>query len=239
MRPAVVLADDHMLFLEGIRAVLATQFNVVGAVSNGLLLLQEAVRLRPDVVLLDISMPVLNGLETAQQLRKILPSAELVIVTMHSELEYVREAFRLGASGYVLKSSPIQDLITAINEVLSGRRYVSQGIANLSLDLLTTPSNGVHELSSRQREVLKLIAEGKSRKEIAALLKICIKTVEFHRATLARKVGLRNVADITRYAIEHGLIASESTHRFRVPSIDGYAVSSVALAVPRSETPLH
>jgi len=213
MRPRLLLADDHTLLLEGIRLMLEPEFELVGSVEDGQALLAAAKTLKPDIILLDISMPVLNGLDAAHRLRKLLPSAKLIFLTMHSDSDYVAEAFRAGAMGYLLKRAAASELKIAIREVMKGHHYVSPLVARNALELLIstakpegTPSE---RLTPRQREVLQLVAEGRSRKEIASLLNISLKTVEFHKANLARMLSLRTVADFTRYAIKHRIIATE------------------------------
>lgn len=213
MRPRVLLADDHTLLLEGIRLMLTPQFDLVGCVQDGQAVLAAAEKLKPDVILMDISMPVLNGIEAARQLRKIVPSPKLIFLTMHGDSGYVTEAFRAGASGYLLKRSAATELITAIREVLKGHQYVSPLVTPNALELLIgsskRESNFANSPTPRQREVLQLVAEGRNRKEIAETLHISVKTVEFHKATLAREFNLRTSADFTLYAVEHGIIANE------------------------------
>ena len=212
-RPRLLLADDHTLLLEGIRLMLEPEFELVGSVEDGQALLAAAEQLKPDVILLDISMPVLNGIDAARQLRKIIPSAKLVFVTMHGDTDYVTEAFRAGASGYLLKRSAASELVTAIREVLKGHHYVSPLVTRNALELLIggakSGSKLADTLTPRQRQILQLVAEGRTRKEIAGTLGISVKTVEFHKATLARELNLRTSSDFTLYAIEHGIIASE------------------------------
>jgi DNA-binding NarL/FixJ family response regulator len=213
VRPRVLLADDHTLMLEGIRLMLEPEFELVGSVEDGQALLAAARRLTPDVILLDISMPLLNGIDAAVQLRKILPSARLIFVTMHADADYVTEAFRCGASGYLLKRAAASELLTAVREVLKGNHYVSPSVTRNTLNcLIASPSAErklSHTLTPRQREVLQLVAEGRSRKEVAEILHISVKTVEFHKAALTRELHLKTPADFTRYAIEHGMISSE------------------------------
>ena len=215
MRPRLLLADDHALLLEGIRLLLEPEFELAGSVEDGQALLAAAEKLKPDVILIDISMPVLNGIDAARQLRKIVPSAKLVFLTMHGDADYVTEAFRAGASGYLLKRSAASELITAIREVLKGHHYVSPLVTRNALELLIGGSKAESKfadgLTPRQRQVLQLVAEGRTRKEIADTLNISVKTVEFHKATLSRELNLRTSADFTLYAIEHGIIASERT----------------------------
>jgi DNA-binding NarL/FixJ family response regulator len=212
-RPRLLLADDHTLMLDGIRMLLEPEFELVGCAEDGQMLLTMAIDSKPDVILLDISMPVLNGIDAAHQLRKSLPAVKVIFVTMHADAEFVTEAFRAGAAGYLLKRSAASELLTAIREVLKGNHYVSPLVTRNALDLFIASSKaGVKpgdRLTPRQREVLQLVAEGRSRKEIGAALCISVKTVEFHKAALMRELNLRTAADFTLYAIEHGMIASE------------------------------
>jgi DNA-binding NarL/FixJ family response regulator len=213
MKPRLLLADDHTLLLEGIRLMLEPEFDLVGSVEDGQALLAAARTLKPDVILLDISMPRLNGIDAARRLRKLLPSARLIFVTMHSGADYVTEAFRAGAMGYILKRAAASELLTAIHTVLKGNHYVSPLVTRNTLDLLISSSKPGGKLSDsltpRQREVLQLVAEGRSRKEISGILNISVKTVEFHKGKLMRALNLQTVADFTRYAIEHGIITAE------------------------------
>jgi DNA-binding NarL/FixJ family response regulator len=213
MKPRLLLADDHTLLLEGIRLMLEPEFDLVGSVEDGQALLAAAKTLKPDVILLDISMPRLNGIDAARRLRKLLPSARLIFLTMHADADYVAEAFRAGAKGYLLKRAAASELLTAIHAVLEGSHYVSPLVTRNALDLLISSSKPRGKFSDgltpRQREVLQLVAEGRSRKEIASILNISVKTVEFHKGKLINQLNLRNVADFTRYAIEHGIIPAE------------------------------
>jgi DNA-binding NarL/FixJ family response regulator len=212
-RPRLILADDHTLLLEGIRRLLEPEFDLVGSVENGQELLAAAKVLKPDIILLDISMPVLNGIDAAHRLRKILPSAKVIFVTMHSDPDYVAEAFRAGAKGYILKRAAASELLAAIREVMKGNHYVSPHVTKSALQSLIASSKpggkSSERLTPRQREVLQLVAEGKSRKEIGAILNISVKTVEFHKASLMRLLQLRTVADFILYAIKHGIIDTE------------------------------
>jgi DNA-binding NarL/FixJ family response regulator len=213
MKPRLLLADDHTLLLEGIRLLLQPEFDLVGSVEDGQALLVAAKTLKPDVILLDISMPRLNGIDAARKLRKLLPSARLIFVTMHADADYVAEAFRAGAMGYILKRSAASELLTAIRAVLKGNHYVSPLVTRNALDLLISSAKprvrSSDRLTPRQREVLQLVAEGRSRKEIAGILNISVKTVEFHKGKLMHELNLQTVADFTRYAIEHGFISVE------------------------------
>ncbi len=206
-RPRLLLADDHALVIEGLKKLLEPEFDVVGTVEDGHSLVHHVRDLLPDVVLLDISMPLLNGLEAARQALKAAPRAKIVFVTMHSELAYVTEAMRAGGSGYILKRSAASELVTAIWTVLRGGVYITPLIPqppdgdSISAALESDAAGSV--LTTRQREVLQLVAEGKSTKEAAAVLDISIKTVEFHKTAIMRKLGIHSIAELTRYAIEH------------------------------------
>jgi DNA-binding NarL/FixJ family response regulator len=213
MKTRLLLADDHTLLLEGIRLMLEPEFDLVGSVEDGQALLAAAKTLKPDIILLDISMPVLNGIDAARRLRKLLPSAKLIFLTMHADPDYVGEAFRAGAMGYLLKRAAASELLTAVRAVLKGNHYVSPLVARDALKLLISPPKPAGKFSDRltprQREVLQLVAEGRTRKEIGNILGISVKTVEFHKGKLMRELKLQTVADFTRYAIEHGIITAE------------------------------
>ena len=210
----MLIAEDHTLVREGLRILLAGEVDVVDAVEDGRALLVAAERLQPDVILLDISMPLLNGLDAARQLAQVSPTSKLVFVTMHADPAYVRQAFRAGASGYVVKSSASSHLIEAIQEVAAGRRYISPiPGADLSDLLSGDPTTGAagelsDSLTPRQREILQLVAEGRTAREIAGVLGISRKTVEFHKASIMRLLRLRTTAELTRYALAHGIITS-------------------------------
>jgi DNA-binding NarL/FixJ family response regulator len=212
MRTRLLLADDHTLLLEGLRMMLEPEFELAGVVEDGQALLTAAASLKPDVIILDISMPVLNGIDAARQLRRTVPAARLIFLTMHGNPDYVKEALRAGASGYLLKRSAASELLTAIRDVMKGRNYVSPLVIADHQELLRAashPENAFSDrLTPRQRQVLQLVAEGRTRKEVAATLRISVKTVEFHKAALARGFQLRTTADFTKYAIEHGIIES-------------------------------
>ncbi len=213
-RIRVLLADDHTLVLEGLKRLLAADFELVGMVENGRELLEVAPELKPDVVLLDISMPLLNGVDAARQLKKTRPEIKIIFLTMHAEKTYVAEAFNAGASGYLLKSSAASELVSAIQEVAMGRAYLTPLIEAEGLrpfidrsarSSLRARSRTAGGLTARQREVLQLVAEGRANKEIAGIMKISIKTVEFHKSEIRRNLGLGTTAELTRYALQHGI----------------------------------
>jgi len=212
MAKRLLLADDHALMLEGLTRLLSDEFEIVGMATNGRTLLAEAERLRPDVVVLDIGMPDLNGIEAARRLNKLLPSAKIVFVTQRLDRAYVHAAFAAGAKGYVAKQSASVELIEAIRQALQGRYYVTPhaGVEAAQLVELNPDKNPSElfggTLTPRQREVLQLVAEGKTSREISSLLRISLKTVEFHRNALMDELGLRTTAELTRYALSHGII---------------------------------
>ena len=195
--------------LEGLRKLLEPACELVGTVADGRALVDAAVRLRPDVILLDISMPLLNGLEAARRIRTLTPESKLLFLTMHADPTYAREAFQAGASGYLLKRSAASELVTAIGAVLKGRRYVTPLFSEDVLQpqgsnaVTLTPQSG--RLTPRQREVLQLVAEGHTRKDIASLLNISVKTVEFHKGRIMDRLGLRTASELTKYAVAHGV----------------------------------
>jgi DNA-binding NarL/FixJ family response regulator len=210
-RPRVLLADDHTLFLQGISKLLESEIEVVGTVQDGRALTAAVERLKPDVVLLDIAMPLLNGLDAARSLKKKLPSVKIIFLTMHMNPAYVAEAFRAGGSGYLLKGCEVSELVAAIREVLKGHAYVTPLVTKETLDsLLHSGSRGGDrrsstQLTGRQREVLQLLAEGRTTKEVAQLLNISVRTVEFHKSNLMEQLGLHSRAELIKYAIASGI----------------------------------
>ncbi len=210
-RPRVLVADDHSVILAGLYSLLEADFDVVGAVEDGRAALEAARRLNPDVIILDISMPLLNGIEAAVQLRKMVPQTKIIFLTMHGDIAFLKEAFRAGASGYVTKQSAASELVTAIHEVIKGHTYISPLLTSELMGCFLDPAEHPDKLSPRltprQREVLQLVAEGRSNKEIGAILKISIKTVEFHKFNLMQTLGIHTTAELTQYALKHGFIS--------------------------------
>jgi len=210
-RPRVLLADDHKIVLEGLRSLLEPEFEIVGAVEDGRALVAEAKRLGPDVVVADISMPGLNGIDAARQIRKMDERMKIVFLTMHADVSYAAEAFNAGATGFVLKHSAPQELITAIREAMQGRTYVTPIIAGDLIDSYQNRSCRQGELkaslSPRQREVLQLLAEGKSTKEAAAVLNISPRTAEFHKYRMMEQLKIKTSAELIQYAVKHGLVS--------------------------------
>lgn len=212
-RARILLADDHTLVVQGIRKLLESEFDLVGSVDNGHDLIRMALDRKPDLAIVDISMPRLNGLDGARQLRHVMPEVRIIILTMHDDPVYVTEAFRAGASAYLLKDAVASELVQAIREVLAGRSYVHPRLqwkddapAGRAPRRSSARERKVaRELTPRQREVLQLVAEGHSSKEIAQLLYITVKTVEFHRTSIMRKLGLRTTAELTKHALRLGI----------------------------------
>ncbi len=209
-KPRLLLADDHELFLDGLRKLLEPDFELVGAVGDGRAAVATFEELRPDLLLLDIGLPLLNGIEAARHIRRNTPEAAILFVTMQTDRIYVEEAFRAGGTGYVLKQAAARELKEAIRVVLGGRFYVSPMIAAkagaIPFDSAKTPTDLFGgQLTPRQREVLQLVAEGKSMKEIAQILQISVRTVEFHKNGIMQELGCRTTAELTRYALGHGI----------------------------------
>jgi len=209
-RPRVLLGDDHVMFCEGLRSILEPHFEVVGIVENGQELVAAAERLQPDVVVADVSMPLLNGIGAARKLQKMKRPPKIVFLTMHADATYATEAFRAGASGYVLKSSPASEIVTAIQESIQGRTHISAvvagGVLGGLMESRTDQKERAAELTPRQKEILQLIAEGKSPKEIAVVLNVSPRTVEFHKYRIMEATGVRTIAELTRYAVNHGIV---------------------------------
>ena len=212
-RPRVLLADDHTLVLDGFRKLLEDQCEVVGMAEDGRTLLRMAQELQPDIVTLDISMPQLNGVDAARKLKKMLPRTQLIFVTMHADPAYVNEAFKAGASGYLLKRSAGSELRHAIQSVMGGQCYVTPLVAKGLVQSVLTgrrpPVLQDKSLTARQREVLQLVAEGMTVKEIASALTLSPKTIEFHKSQIMTQLDLHTTAELTKYALVHGLLASE------------------------------
>jgi DNA-binding NarL/FixJ family response regulator len=209
--PRVLLGDDHSLIVGGIRRILATEVEVVGTAKDGRELVDAALRLKPDVAIVDIGMPVLNGVDAAREIGRKLPGTRVIFLTMHDERIYVAEAMKTGARGYLLKSSAEEELLIAIREVMAGRRYITPLIPRETLDAAKPGPRGENvqgaELSARQKQVLQLIAQGRTAKEIAGTLNLSVRTAEFHKYNIMRKLGLHNTAELTKYAMRKGLIA--------------------------------
>ena len=211
-KPRVVLADDHAIVAAGLEEILKKSANVVASVRDGRALLSAVAQHRPDVVLTDISMPLLNGLDAIRQIRSLSPDSKTIILTMHSEPDLAVAAFKAGASGYLLKTSDEEELEAALRDVMAGRTYVTSRVTGDVLGLLmkakeTAPEGGL-SLSSRQREVLQLIAEGRTMKEVATILSISQRTAESHKYDMMEVLGVKTTADLIRYAIKLKLVSA-------------------------------
>jgi len=205
----LLIADDHTLLAEACKSFLEPEFEVVGIADNGRALLQLASQLKPDVVVLDIAMPQLNGLEAGDQIRHVLPATKLVFVTMNMSPEVAAEAFRRGASGYVVKSCGAEELVRAIRRALKSESYLSPAITKETVDFLLRSGNShpaEKRITPRQSEVLQLFAEGMSMKEIANILNVKPGTVAFHKYKMMETLGLRSNAELLQYAIKHHLL---------------------------------
>ncbi len=205
----VLLVDDHPLVLDSLRQLIEPNFTIVGSVHDANELLDRAKELNPDVVLLDASLPGMSGFEAARRLRTILPSVKIIMVTMLAEAIAVSEAFKAGASGYVLKQSAPDELYEAIESVMMNKNFVSRQIHAEVRESVehkwSRPEGYSSELTARQREILVLLANGRSTKDIAQALAISMKTVDFHKANITRKLGVHNNSDLTKFALAHGI----------------------------------
>lgn len=212
-RKRLLIADDHVLMLEGLARLLSQDYEIAGTVANGRTLLSEAERIKPDAIVLDIGMPEMNGIEAARRLNKQVPESKIVFVTQQLDPAYVHAAFAAGAMGYVAKQSAATELVHAIRLALNDRYYVTplagkEAAQSVTQDPVRNPAEMFGgRLTPRQREVLQLVAEGKSTKQIAALLNISTKTVEFHRNSLMDELGVRTTAELTRYALSRGIVS--------------------------------
>ena len=205
-RPRILMADDHLILLEAFKALLEPAFDIVGIVTDGRTLLEEFTRLNPDVVLLDVAMPLLNGLDAGRQLKAQRRSVKLIYLTMNPDPDLASEALRLGASGYVLKSSAVQELKQAIEEALRGRSYITPLITRDVVGSLIQQRSSRPELTVRQREVLQLLAEGKSMKEVGAILDLTPRTVAFHKYKMMEQLHLKTSAELVKFAVQQGMV---------------------------------
>jgi DNA-binding NarL/FixJ family response regulator len=208
MRPRILLADDHKMFAQGLESLLQDEFELLATVEDGQALVDAAIRLAPDVIVVDISMPVLNGFDAVRQLKKKGSSAKIIFLTMHSSTSLVAEAIRCGASGYVLKQSAGEELISAITQVSEGKAYLPP-LRDMGSDH-SVDRSGSHtpNLTPRQREVLRLIAQGRTMKEIAAQLGISTRTAESHKYEMMEGLGIQTTAELVQYAVQLGLIST-------------------------------
>lgn len=208
-RPRILLADDHRLVADGLRSLLLSEFDLVGVVEDGRSLVEAAKKLLPDVIVADIGMPKLNGLEALSQLKKDNPQVKVVMLTMHREPAFARRAIEAGASGFVLKHSAAEELLTAIRAALEGKTYLTPAIAAGVFSEMKQGGNQTGDpqsaLTVRQREILQLLAEGMSAKEIAAQLNISTRTVESHKYQMMESLMISNSAELVHYALKHGI----------------------------------
>lgn len=209
-RPKILLADDHTIVLEGLQRLVVEEFELVGAVRDGQALLRTARETKPDVIVTDISMPVMNGIEAVRRLRDDNTEAKLIVLTMHGDVQLAVEALRAGVSGYLLKHSAGEELLRAVHEVLDGRTYLSPLIAQDVLAHLLEEPDPTHSpadrLTPRQREVLQLVAEGRSLKQIASALSISRRTAESHKYELMRSLGVGSTAELVLCAVKLGMV---------------------------------
>ena len=205
----ILLVDDHPLVLESIHQLLAPHFSIVGTVGKSEDIISRALELRPDVILLDVCMPDATGFAVIKQVKKLLPSVKVILVTMLTEAVSISEAFRAGASGYVLKQSASEELHSAIESVLANKRFLSKKIEAEVQDTVqdgwSRPEGYSSELTDRQRQILTLLAEGRTLRQIAEQLEISMKTVEFHKANITHKVGVHNTPDLIKFALAYGI----------------------------------
>jgi len=208
MSTRVLLADDHPIFLQGMKALLKRKkFDVIGLAADGRQAVKLAAKLKPDVAILDIAMPLLNGLDAAREIGKVSPGTKKILLTNYTDEKYILDALRAGVNGYLVKTKAIDDLIQAIDEVSRGALYLSSGVSGeLLRAYLENEASRVNPLSGREREILQLIAEGKTTTEIAVILSVSPKTVETHRMRLMAKLDIYETAGLVRYAIRRGVI---------------------------------
>lgn len=210
-KPKILLADDHRIVLEGLRSLLERDFELTGLVTNGRDLVDAALRLRPDVIVADISMPLLNGIDAVRKLRTEGCEAKIVFLTMHPDLTYATRALEAGGSGYVIKHSAPDELVAAIHASLRGDTYISRQLHGPALDEHLDGTRRhlkqTIELTARQREILQLLAEGRSAKEIGAILEISARTVETHKYKMMDDLGVKTSAQLVQYAVKHGLVS--------------------------------
>lgn len=217
MSISILIADDHRVVLDGLRLLLETKgdIKVVGEAVTGREAIQKARDLKPDIVIMDIAMPELNGIEAAQQISRLLPATRIIILSMHSTTEHVMRALKAGAQGYLLKESTGAELMDAVQAVSAGHRYMSQKISDILIDKYMdhpdarSAENPLDCLSPREREILPLVAEGKTSLEIAQIIFLSPKTVETYRSRLMQKLGIKNIPDLIKFAIQQGLTPLE------------------------------
>lgn len=212
-RPRVLLADDHTLFAQACQKLLEPEFEVLGIFADGRALLKKAPALKPDAIVLDIGMPVLNGLDACRQLKTLLPHVKLIFLTMYQDPDMATEAIRAGASAYLLKTSAASELIKAIHEALRGRSFVTPAVSRKMEDSFIRDPEGTHhskELTPRQREVLQLLAEGRPMKEAAYILEVSTRTIAFHKYRIMEQLGLKSSAELIQFAVEQRIVSPQN-----------------------------
>jgi DNA-binding NarL/FixJ family response regulator len=211
-RSRILIADDHNLVAELCRRLLETEFDVVGAVGDGRALIISAIELKPDVIVLDIAMPLLNGLDAGQQLKEMFPAIKLVYLTMNADADVAAEAFRRGAAGYLLKTCAASEMVLAVRTVLRGKTYLSKSLSRDAVDCLRWQDKELRSeedrLTIRQREVLQLLAEGKVMKEVGGILHMTTRTVAYHKYRIMELLGAKSNAELVKYAVRHHIVAA-------------------------------
>jgi DNA-binding NarL/FixJ family response regulator len=217
-RPRILLADDHTILLDSFKRLLEPTCEVVGSVKDGRALLEAAPKLKPDAIVLDISMPLLNGLDAAIHLKKSSPDTKLIFLTVNEDPDLAVEAFRRGASGYLLKNCASSELFSAIENALQGKIYITPLVTKgtpIGVFLKREVKASTEKLTDRQREVLQLLAEGRVMKEVADILKVTPRTVAFHKYTMMEELGVKTTAELVQYAVQHGMVAAKPELRPR------------------------
>ena len=211
-RSRVLLADDHTLVAELCRKLLETEFDVVGIVNDGLGLVRAAGELKPDVVVVDVAMPVLNGLDAGRQVKEMLPAVKLIFLTMNPDLEVAAEAFRRGANGYLLKTCAAAEMVQAVRQVLRGKSFMSAALPRDAVNFLRNQDKNLvdegERLTQRQRQVLQLLAEGKVMKEVSSILHMSTRTVAYHKYRMMEVLGAKSTAELVKYAIKNHIVAA-------------------------------
>lgn len=211
-RSRILIADDHILIAELCQKLLEKEFSVVGIVSDGHALVDAAAKLRPDIVVIDVAMPILNGLDAGRRVKELLPAVKIIYLSMNSDIEVVAEAFRCGANGYLLKTCAAAEIVLAIRYALSGQRYMSSALPREAISFLQRQdkelTNEDERLTPRQREVLQLLAEGKLMKEVGGILNMSTRTVAYHKYRMMELLGARSTADLVKYAVRYNVIAA-------------------------------
>jgi DNA-binding NarL/FixJ family response regulator len=211
-RSRILIADDHTLMAEFCRTLLEAEFDVIGTVRDGRTMVSTACELKPDLILLDIGMPILNGLDAGRQVKKMLPLVKLIYLTMSPDAEVAAEAFARGASGYLIKTCESAEIVLAVRQALRGNTYLSRDLSRDTIDCLGWEHkklvNDQGDLTSRQREVLQLLAEGKMMKEISVILNLSERTVAYHKYRMMAALGAKNNAELFKFAVKNHLIAA-------------------------------